>query len=482
MSRLLLGSAPVGRAIARQDTASVMAITDDQAGEEQLREMGITVYGGDPTDAQTLKAFDEPIRGVIIATDADRTLSVTEAATAVFAVPIHVHRPPGIDQDARDRVETLADAVIDGPPVTGSFIADFVTNEAGGILRKLLATIRNVDGELAVLAHSNPDPDAIASAIGLATVAKQHGVQATPCYFGEISHQENRALVNVLDLDLCELEDPADVESFDGIALVDHARPAVNNDLPEGTPIDIVVDHHPPRGPVDGAFVDLRSDVGATSTIILEYIDRIGMDLDPSLATALLFGIRTDTDDFTRQTSTVDFTAASTLIPIADLSLIERIESPSIDADTFGVIADAIENRRTHGTILTAGVGYISSRDAIAQAADRLLDLEGIRTTLVFGIHDDVVHASCRARGADIDLGETVRRAFDSIGSAGGHADMAAAQIPLGILTEETDEVETAIDEVVTGAFLDAVSEPAIRSSPEGVDTESLSFLTKRGN
>jgi hypothetical protein len=91
-------------------------------------------------------------------------------------------------------------------------------------------------------------------------------------------------------------------------------------------------------------------------------------------------------------------------------------------------------------------VGYIRNRDALAQAADRLLDMEGIRITLVYGIRDDTVYVSGRARGTEVDLGETLRSAFGSIGSAGGHADMAGGQLSLGIITERLGE-ETVANE-----------------------------------
>jgi len=280
------------------------------------------------------------------------------------------------------------------------------------------------------------------------------------CYYGEITHQENRAFVNLLEFDLRNLERGVDLSEFDCFALVDHSRPGVNDGLPEDTPIDIVIDHHPPRMPVEARFVDLRSEVGATSTLLVDYLRALDIAPSEAIATGLLFGIRVDTDEFTREVCAADFEAAAFLQPAADLGTLERIESPSMSAETLEIIARAISNRERHGPVLVSGVGTLSNRDALAQAADRLLNLEDVTTTFVYGLADETVYVSARARGTDIDLGETLRDAFDQIGSAGGHADMAGAQLPVGLLDAADDAEETltgVADPFVTDRFLEAI-------------------------
>lgn len=270
-------------------------------------------------------------------------------------------------------------------------------------------------------------------------------------------------MVNLLDLELRELDPDADLSKFDGVALVDHSRPGVNDQLSEDTPVDVVIDHHPPRGPVHAEFIDLRSNVGATSTLLTEYFGQFGTDLDETVATALLYGIRIDTKDFSREVSQTDFEAASTLIPRADVEVLERVESPSVSGDTLETVARAIRNREQRGSILTSCVGQLTDRDSLAQAADKLLDMDGVSTTVVFGILDDVMYMSARSRGSELDLGETVRLAFDQIGSAGGHTDMAGAQVPIGMLgavdDETTESVEEVVEDVVRERFLDALRE-----------------------
>ncbi|WP_144900919.1 DHH family phosphoesterase [Halobellus captivus] len=358
----------------------------------------------------------------------------------------------GVDTgaDARERIESIADRIIDAEAALHDRFRDVTIGLGANRLQRLFSALRRIDGRLAVVMHDNPDPDAIASALALVRIAAAVGIDADPCYFGEISHQENRALVNLLGLDLTELEDEEDIDAYGGVALVDHSRPGVNDGLSKETEVDIVVDHHPPRAPVEAHFVDLRREVGSTSTLLAEYLRRAGIDPEESLATALLFGIRIDTNDFSREVSVVDFEAAAWLLTHADLSLLDRVESPSMTPAVVETLARAIRNRDVRGDALATNVGAITDRDALAQAADRLLNMEGIRISVVYGFKDGTVYVSGRARGTDVDLGETLRDALDAIGSAGGHADMAGAQVPLGILADADEDSAAELTSIVT--------------------------------
>jgi hypothetical protein len=188
--------------------------------------------------------------------------------------------------------------------------------------------------------------------------------------------------------------------------------------------------------------------------------DRLDRPLPEPIATGLLFGIRVDTKDFRREVSGEDFEAAAKLIQRADMEALQRIEDPSVSGETLDIVGRAIANRAAEGSVLLSCVGELSDRDALAQAADRLLDFDGIQATMVYGVLDGTIYVSARARGADIDLGEVLRDAFGQIGSAGGHAEMAGAQITLGVL-DGIDDRETSLHSIVTSVvndrFLDAV-------------------------
>ncbi len=449
-TRLVVGCGSVG-----YDLVSALA---DRPGEvsileaserrvERLREDGVAATHVESLDAATLAEHADGVDTVVVAGDDPRE-NYRRATVASEAVPdAMLFAFAGLEPDEAilSELRSLTDTLVEPGAVTADFLSRRIGDE-GLQTRKLRQAFWEVEEPLAIVAHDNPDPDAIASAVALQRLAAVLGVEAEVCYYGQISHQENRAFVNLLEFDLTRLEDDADLSQFGGFALVDHSRPGVNDQLPEDTPVDIVIDHHPPRAPVDARFVDLRSNVGATSTLLVQYLDQFGITLEEDVATGLLFGIRIDTNDFTREVSTADFEAAATVVRTADMGALDRIESPSISGGTFETIARAIGNRDRRGPVLTSCVGELNDRDALAQAADRLLNLEGVQATVVYGIIDGVIYVSGRARGTDLDLGETLRSAFDQIGSAGGHADMAGAQIPV---------TDTALDPASDGDALD---------------------------
>ena len=434
----------------------------------------------EPADPDDASAYPDRADLVLVAgADDDENAAAATAAREAFP-DAHLMVYVGLDADpaTQARIAAVADRVLDADRILTDRLGELTTGPGAERLHRLYATLRRIDGRLAVVMHDNPDPDAIASALGVARVAEGVGVDADACYFGSISHQENRAMVNLLDLDLVELDGGDALEEYAGVALVDHSRPGVNDGLPDDTSVDIVVDHHPPRAPVEARFVDLRHDIGATSTLVSDYLSRADVGPGEPLSTALLFGIRVDTDDFTREVSASDFEAAAWLVSRADLSVLERIESPSMTPAVVETLSRAIRNRDVRGDALASNVGAIRDRDALAQAADRLVNMDGIRIAVVYGFNDGTVYVSGRARGTDVDLGEALRDALDSIGSAGGHADMAGAQVPLGILgdTDEDSEAElTAIvTEVVAGRLFETLDDATTLLDPE--DGSELAF------
>ena len=470
-SRLVLGCGSIGRIVlaeVRTWSGPVYAVVEDESRADELRKAGVDARAGDPTDPANYPE-DVDVDVVLVAgDDGEANRRATEAASGRYPAAFVVAVGDGVSGESKAEA---ADRVVDPTGVMTDYLLELSVGTDSERLVGLLETLRELRGPLAVVTHDNPDPDAIAAALALVVVAEAAGVDAEPCYFGDISHQENRALVNLLDIDLRNLEEPGQIEEYDGVALVDHSRPGVNDSLDPETSIDVVVDHHPPRGPVNASFVDLRSDAGSTSTLLADYLDRFEIEPDETVATALLYGIRIDTRDFTREVSQSDFEAAAFLLPYVDRDVLDRVESPSMSAEVIETVSRAIRNRTVRGDALTTCVGYIRNRDALAQAADRLLDMEGIRITLVYGIRDDTVYVSGRARGTEVDLGETLRSAFGSIGSAGGHADMAGGQLSLGIITERLGEETTLSEPAVREGQIEREAEGDVEGE-EGGDVE----------
>jgi Exopolyphosphatase-related proteins len=312
----------------------------------------------------------------------------------------------------------------------------------GELLRRLLAD----RDEIAILLHPNPDPDAMASGLGVASLAEQLGVDTTILYPGQIRHQENRAFRTVLNLELTRLEHVTDITAED-VILVDHNEPRGFTGADGVLPV-AVIDHHPGDG-AGQEFTDVRTNYGATASIVTEYFKDIrakpvppdahavevgaGYTLSTQAATGLLYGILSDTNDLTVGADGSDFDAAGFLYPGVDQNLLDRIANPSVDAEVLEVKAKAIAGRQVEGSFAVSDVGAINSPDSIPQAADELIQLEGVTAVIVIGKRDDTgtVHLSGRSRDDRVHMGRTLQGALAEVphAGAGGHARMGGAQI-----------------------------------------------------
>jgi nanoRNase/pAp phosphatase (c-di-AMP/oligoRNAs hydrolase) len=304
-----------------------------------------------------------------------------------------------------------------------------------------------------IVIKGHPDPDSIGSAVAQQYCFKHFGIQSSIIYFDEISHPENRALVKVIEMDLIPYRSDFDFSSFDYLAFVD----SQSCDLPvnldhDPPPILTFVDHHKDTGKVDSRFIDIREDAGSTSSIYAEYFEYIPeLSLQKSLAThahiatALMHGIRTDTDNLMLAVSS-DFHAAAYLRQFIDRDLLRMVSKQSVTARTMEIIKQGLNNKAIRGTFLLAGVGFVreEDRDGIAQTADFLLRHEGVETAVVFGIvNNNIVDGSLRTSSATVDPDRWLKELFgeDSTGKpyGGGRRNKGGFRIPLGLLAFSPD-------------------------------------------
>ncbi len=461
---LILGSGSIGFAVAkelRELDKGLVIVDKDEQKVETLREEAYEAVVGDIGDPELLNQINTKNLTAILILSSDikaNKVALENIKKTVLSEVYIVSRAPDIIN--RQEMEELgADHVVMPSKLVASSLARSLERaeslRRGNKLSQWLKDINNK--KLAIVVHDNPDPDAIASAIALKEIAMSVGTESSILYHGEIGHQENKAFVNLLGIDLYRMEEH-DISNFDQIALVD-CVPGSNNMVPADLHVGIVIDHHPlGEVEINADYVDVRPNVGATATILTKYLQELNIDISTNLATALLYGIRTDTQDFKRNTDPADLSAASFLYPLSDHEILEQLERPSMSIETLDVLGDAIVNRQVIGSYLLTNVGTIRDRDTLPQAADYLLNLEGISTSIVFGVSEDNILISGRSHDIRINLGDVMKRAFgDETG--GGHATSAAAQIPLGVFSASKDRqtLLRLVNEAVTKKFLNVV-------------------------
>lgn len=343
-------------------------------------------------------------------------------------------------------------------------------SEAQRLLEKLLDAV-DPERPVAIYTHDHPDPDSIASAYALQhLLSKRLEVDPVIVYGGTIGRASNRALVDLVGIRLEPLAS-IDFDAFGTHCLTDTQPETGNHSLPADLPFAIAIDHHPRTEIADRVpFLDVRTEYGSTSTMMYYYLKAAGLDLPTKLATALLFGIKSDTRELEREASEADLHAYLEIFPRADLTLLNRIERPRIPRRYFEAFHKALGASLVHGPALVSDVGEVENPDLVAELADFLIPLDPIDYALVMGRHEGRLYLSLRTRQEQDDAGKTISRVVREMGTAGGHGRMAGAQIDLagdGSGEEEAKEVKRRLLEELS---IEEEGEPLVGGEDEGED------------
>ncbi|MBF0308435.1 MAG: bifunctional oligoribonuclease/PAP phosphatase NrnA [Magnetococcales bacterium] len=309
-----------------------------------------------------------------------------------------------------------------------------------------------------VVIQDYPDPDALSSAFAYRMIAAEFGIECDIVYGGRISHQENLALINLVNIPVKRWEnDEIGLRRYQGAIFVDSqgTTTSLTSLLErEKTPVIAMIDHHVAQERIPSVFQDLRP-VGACASILTAYLKQGLLTLLPGkeehrrLATALMHGIISDTGSMIKALS-LDFEAAAFLQPFVDSELLMEILHQKRNHKVMEIIRVALADRDKRDGFCIAGVGYLRStdRDAIPQAADFLLTEENIHTVVVFGVvvntgGEDVIHGSLRTTkltlSPDTFLKEALGQDENGHFHGGGKANAGGFEISLGFLSGQDD-------------------------------------------
>lgn len=321
-------------------------------------------------------------------------------------------------------------------------------------LAQMVGAVEDADRVL-VLTHDNPDPDAIASSAALARLLEEEaGVETTLAFGGIVGRAENRALIDELGVRFDRVR-PEELPTTLPIALVDTQPRTGNNSLPEGRIVSIVLDHHPVRPETTAcSYADVRPEYGASCSILVEYLRAAGIQPGRRLATALFYGIQSETQDLGREAVPADVDASMYLYTRSDPAAIARIRHARVPASYYSSIHDALEEARRADGVVCVPAGQMDYPDMVAELADLFMRVEGVEWTLAAGRYHDDLLLSARSYEPATHAGDVIRAVIGDRGSAGGHGALAGAQVPVGNLTDdEVDEVQRSLFE----DFLDAL-------------------------
>ncbi len=274
----------------------------------------------------------------------------------------------------------------------------------------------------------DPDPDSIASALALKRLLWRRLDSCIIAHIRPITRPQNERLVRLLGIHLSPIQEvnPAD---FNRRALTD-SQPG-HHELFARHNYDVIIDHHPRLPETQAHLADIRPEYGATSSIMTEYLRAARIKPSVKLATALYFGIKTDTSNFERPAVEADMRAFHYLFRFIRQPLLRRLEYAEFNFTMLKYFQTAISRYRIRNKRLYAFLGTVPAPDILVILADFLMRAGEISWTIVAGIYGDKLVVIFRNDGLRKNANRLAVRAFGKLGLAGGHAANARAEVPL---------------------------------------------------
>jgi nanoRNase/pAp phosphatase (c-di-AMP/oligoRNAs hydrolase) len=299
-------------------------------------------------------------------------------------------------------------------------------NSAIARLNGLWAVFDRNDTVLIVI---NADPDAIASAMALKRLLSYRVQSVTIGYPNEIRRLNNLTMVERLKVP---------IERLHTLAMKDYTKKILLDSQPnhlasfEKLIFDVVIDHHPVTTGWDAAFIDIRPEYGAVSSIMVEYLRAAGIKPSVALATALFYGIKVDTQNFQKQNMQVaDGICFRYLFNIGNLNLVRKFELTELRRSELRYFRNALSEITVSNRRAYVHLGKVSTPDILVIIADFFNRVDGFDWIIVSGIHGEKLVVIFRCDGYRKNAGKLAKTTFGRFGPAGGHREAARAETPL---------------------------------------------------
>lgn len=282
------------------------------------------------------------------------------------------------------------------------------------------------------VSHVHPDPDGLGSMLGLAhLVETKLEIPTLLTQDGPISRAENKAMVDVLHLDLTPV-DQIEWHGHDAVVMVDSQPKTGRHSIDDAIDLYAVIDHHDTPGELKGIpFVDVRPSLGATCTLVTKYLAEQDVDIPEKVATALLYGIDTEVTGFPREATPADDEAQAYLFPLADKDLLAQIKNARLPHSHFECLLQALQSSFIYDRLILSWVDDLPQPEQAAEVADFMVRFEHVDWAICGGVHNGIVFLSARTNLANAGAGDLLRSVVGKLGRAGGHDRRAGGSIKL---------------------------------------------------
>jgi len=290
-------------------------------------------------------------------------------------------------------------------------------------------------GNDSVLIVINADPDAIGSAMAVSRLLWRRVSTVTISHVNTINRPDNLAMLRLLGVAMTPFND-IDPAQYSKIVIVD-SQPN-HNEFMEALHPDVIIDHHPETD-AKASYSDIRPGYGATATILTEYLRAARITPSAKLATGLFQAIKTDTNSFKGQTQIEDVRAFQYLFRYANTHLARKIEQADLRLDFLKYFKIALNTKRLRKGRVFVCLGSVVSPDVCVIIADFFMRIVSVTWSIVCGTCDKKLIVIFRNDGIRKNAGKVAKESFGQFGSAGGHKNMARAEIALSDLSDQVE-------------------------------------------
>lgn len=271
------------------------------------------------------------------------------------------------------------------------------------------------------------DPDAMASAQAVKRLLSRKVEDVTIAHNNEIKRVNNLAMRDFLKIPLHRLRGVKQGQ-YTKFVLVD-SQPPHHTDL-TSISYHAVIDHHPLTDGWDAPFVDIRPEYGAVASMLTEYLKAAKIKPAVALATALFYGIKVDTQNFTNKTSPSDILCFQYLFKQINQQLLNKIETADIRRSELKYFKIALETMKISKKRIYIHLGRVGNPDILVVVADFFSHIHDIAWVIISGRYGEKLVVIFRCDGYKKNAGKLAASVFGNIGSAGGHRQSARAEVP----------------------------------------------------
>ena len=296
---------------------------------------------------------------------------------------------------------------------------------------RFLSGLRDTE-RVVFVSHVNADPDSLGSMLGLSHLVESRLEKPTVMTRdGLIGRPENRAMVDLLHLDLVSI-DELDWREDDAVVMVDSQPNTGRHNFSEEVPLYAVIDHHDTPGDLDDvAFTDIRATHGATCTLVTRYLVEQDVNIPEKVATGLLYGIETEVTGYPREAGPADDEALLYLYPLADKDLLAQIRNARLPHSHFECLLQALQSSFIYDRLIISWVDDLPQPEQAAEVVDFMIRFEKVDWAVCGGVYEDKLILSVRAAIEQARAGEILRQVVGKLGRAGGHDRRAGGSIEL---------------------------------------------------